>query len=333
VTRARAARSASPILRVRLFGGLAIERDDWSAPAPLSPAAEALFAHLILERRRSHARDALAGLFWGDMPDDRARNCLNTALWRIRRVLEPDPGTRGTYVETTPSGDVRFNTASDFWLDVAVFEDVLDELLAVQAEDLREDDIRRLESAVDLYAGDLLARVFDDWVLVERERLRARWVDAQVHLMRAYRTHGAWQESLAHARRVIGIDPLREEVHRELMSLYFESGQPAQAVRQYELCREILLRELGIAPAPATQALRARLGPPDASPPPAQPVTSELRLALELLNRARLALLDAERRLAEALNAVDGSRDSAAPAPVALPVREIGAGDRAAMRR
>ena len=276
---------------------------------------EALFAHLIIERRRSHGRDELAGLFWGEMPDDRARNCLNTALWRIRRVLEPDPASRGMYVETTPAGDVRFNTGSDYWLDVAVFESALDSLLSVPAEDLRADDIRRIESAVDLYGGDLLGRVFDDWVLIERERLRARWVEAQVHLMRAYRARGDWQQALTYGRRVIGIDPLQEEVHRELMSVYHEAGQPAQAIRQYERCREVLLEELGIGPAPATRELRARLGSSDGSKLTAQPPASELQVALDLLERATAVLQDAVRRVTEALNAVEGKDDGAAPAP------------------
>jgi DNA-binding SARP family transcriptional activator len=132
---------------------------------------------------------------------------------------------------------------------------------------------------------------------------------------------------------VIGIDPLREEVHRELMSLYHDWGQPAQAVRQYEHCRDVLLQELGIEPTAATQALRARLGPPDASATPTQPAVPELQLAVELLKHARFALHEAESQLAEALHAVDGSRDAAVPPPRGLPVRDQAAGDRAAIRR
>lgn len=333
MSRAISPQAGAPILRVRLFGGLVIERADWSAPARLSPAAETLFAHLIIERRRSHARDELAGLFWGDMPDDRARNCLNTALWRIRRVLEPDPGSRGMYVETTPSGDVRFNTTSDYWLDVAVFESVLDSILRVPTDELAADDIRRIESALDLYTGDLLGRVFDDWVLIERERLRARWLEAQVHLMRAYRARGAWQQALTYGRRVIGIDPLREEVHRELMSLYHESGEPAQAIRQYEQCREILLHEVGIGPAPATQELRARVASPDGPHAAAQLPASELQLALDLLARTRSVLRAAERRLAAALDAVNGRDDAGRSAQAVMQPHDNADGERGAMQR
>src|SRR5206468_10317646 len=130
-----------PILRISLFGGLAIEREDWPAPARLARGAEVLFAYLVLQRRRSHARDELAGTFWGDLPEVRARNCLNTALWRIRQVLEAEAGSRGRYIETTPSGDLRFGADGRYWLDVAVFEAALDALLPTPPERLSADDV------------------------------------------------------------------------------------------------------------------------------------------------------------------------------------------------
>jgi DNA-binding SARP family transcriptional activator len=306
---------AVPVLRVRLFGGLSIDREDWPRPAVLSRAAETLFSYLILERQRSHARDEVAGLFWGDMPDDRARNCLNTALWRIRRVLEPDPRMRGMYVETVPSGNVRFNTASDYWLDVAVFEQALDASASVPPEQLETGDVSRLESAVELYVGDVLGGVFDDWALNERERLRARYVDAQVYLMRVHRARGNGEKALAYGRRVVAVDPLREEVHRELMGVYDDLGQSAQAIRQYELCRELLVGELGVGPKAETQALRARLGSFDGSEIVTAPSAADLRLALDLLSRAGSALRDAQRGLDEALRVVnDGATNGDASA-------------------
>lgn len=294
-----------PILRVHLFGGLAIRRDDWPDTARLTRGAEALFSYLILERQRSHARDSLAGLFWGDMPDDRARNCLNTALWRLRRILEPDPAHRGTYIQTTPAGDVRFNAASDYWLDVAVLEDTLDRLLVIPPEQLDAEASRQLDAAIALYAGDLLAGVFDDWALGERERLRARYVDGRVHLMRIHIARGDLQKGLACGLDVLRDDPLREEIHREVIRLYQATGQSAHAVRQYEACREILFAELGVVPAPETEALRATLSPAPAPAAVPNLPTAAVRRAFELLGRAAHALEEAQRQVGEALGAVD----------------------------
>jgi DNA-binding SARP family transcriptional activator len=296
---------ATPILRVHMFGGLVIHRDDWPHTARLTRGAEALFSYLILERQRSHARDTLAGLFWGDMPDDRARNCLNTALWRLRRILEPDPLHRGMYIQTTPAGDVRFNAASDYWLDVAVFEDTLARLLVVPPEQLDTEAARQLDAAIGLYAGDLLTGVFDDWALAERERLRARYLDARAHLMRIHVAHGDLQKGLACGLDVLRDDPLREEIHREVIRLYQATGQSAHAVRQYEACREVLFAELGVAPAPETETLRATLSPAPAPAAVPNLPTAAVRRAFELLVRATRALEEAQRQVGEALRAVD----------------------------
>jgi DNA-binding SARP family transcriptional activator len=322
------AATRAPILRVRLFGGLSIRRDDWPSSARLTRAAENLFSYLVLERKRSHARDELAGVFWGDVPDARARNCLNTALWRLRRILEPVPAARGMYIETTPSGGVRFNEASDYWLDVAVFEQALDALLPIPPEELDAAAAVRLESAAELYTGDLLAGVFDDWALGERERLRARHADALLHLMRVNRATGDVQKSLEFGRRILRDDPLREEVHRELMAVYQATGQPAQAIRQYEACRDSLLAALGISPEPRTRALRAALGPlADEDERPVPQVA--LRRAAQLLVDAAASLHEAERRLEEALRLVDEPEADGPRRPLEAVTAERPAGDRA----
>jgi DNA-binding SARP family transcriptional activator len=80
-----------------------------------------LLAYLVLFRR-VHAREVLLDLFWGEYREDRARKCLNTALWRLRKVLEPAGVPRGTYLMTTSMGKVGFNRQSDCCLDVAEFE-------------------------------------------------------------------------------------------------------------------------------------------------------------------------------------------------------------------
>ncbi len=287
--------------RVHLFGGCWVEREGWAAPVRFARAAETLLSYLILHRQTGHARDELAGRFWGDLSENRARNCLNTTLWRIRRVLEPDAASRGSLLTTLPSGDVRFSPACECWIDVAVFEQALDELLVIAPERLSESDVERLETAIGLYTGDVLAGIFDDWALAEREHLRARHITAQMHVLAAHRAHGDLQRSLAHGRRVVAAEPLREEVHRQLIGLYRDAGQPADAWRQYDACRTILHDELGIVPAAETQALVALLDAPPTQSTRAHDASADLHHALDLVQRAASALRDAERRLNAAI--------------------------------
>ena len=93
----------------------------------------------------------------------------------------------------------------------------------------------------------------------ERERLRSLFVKGQIHLLHYYTHHAAWEQGLACAENILNLEPLREEIHRKMMRLYFKNGQRAQALRQYEKCRETLASELDVLPMEETQILYAQI--------------------------------------------------------------------------
>lgn len=220
----------------------------------MTPTAQTLLAFLLLQRTFS-PRDVLASLCWGDQPDEQARNCLNTALWRLRRSLDGAQMAPDTYLLTMPTGEVSFNWGSNHWLDVTTFEQAAVPLLNAPASTLTTDQVQGLESALALYTGDLLEGFYDDWALRERERVRGMYLDSLARLMRFHHARGAYAEGLAAGQKLLAHDPLREEIHREMMRLYLKTGERALAVRQYHLCREILADELSILPMAETEAL------------------------------------------------------------------------------
>ncbi len=83
-------------LRISLFGNIRIAHADWAADVKITRAVLSLLAYLLVYRRRIHPREVLTALFWGDHSEERARSCLSTALWRLRRVLEPGDTAKGT---------------------------------------------------------------------------------------------------------------------------------------------------------------------------------------------------------------------------------------------
>lgn len=292
-------------LRINLLGSVRLTHGDWPSAAGLPRAGQSLFAYLLLHRDRTHRREVIADTFWGDIGAHRARNCLNTALWRLRRVLEPDGIPRGAYLTTTGAGEIGFNWASDHWLDVATFEDRVKRVLARPARAMEANDIRTLERALALYTGELLEGFYDDWTLRERERLHRLYLNSLAHLMRSYGQRGATDDALRYGQRILELDPLREDIQREMMRLYLASGRRARAVRQYEACCQVLARELGVEPMPETQAIYAEarrspgqlleIAPALDLPEPGeyQRALQELRLAKEDLAQAQLRLLRA----------------------------------------
>jgi DNA-binding SARP family transcriptional activator len=306
-------------LQVFLFGTVRIVLARQPSPIKLTHTIQGLLAYLLLHRQRSHPREVLAGLFWGERSEERAHSCLSTALWRLRGTLELDGIARSTYLITGPTGEVSFGLESSYWLDVAAFEARIVQFLAQPTNGLTVDDAAALQDALSLYTADLLEGFFDPWAIRERERLRDLYINGMAHLMRYHRQQRAFEESLDCCQRILQHDPLREEFHREMMRLYLENGQRALAARQYESCRELLASELGIPPMPETQALYTQIVPQPTLRPslsaPHKEATShhqalrQLRLALRACEKAREQLQQAM-RLAERL-AEDSEPDSA----------------------
>jgi DNA-binding SARP family transcriptional activator len=171
----------------------------------------------------------------------------------LRQVLEPPPVPRGTYLLADPVGDVGFNCDSDYWLDVAALEEGVHRLQRATAD--QERDLAAAEQALAQYAGDLLDGFYAEWALRERERLRLLYLDGLGLLLHRYAELGDLDRALACAGRVLELDPIREEVHREVIRLYLRAGRRGDALRQYQTCRELLARELGVDPMPETHAL------------------------------------------------------------------------------
>jgi len=299
-------------LRVFLFGGVRMEYGDHPLELKAVRAIQPLVAYLVLHRHRTHSREKLADLFWGDDHDqDRARGCLRTALCRLRRALESGGVAPETYLLTALAGEVGFNPESDYWLDVEAFEDQANEILARPVHAIEPHDAQKLENALQLYTGDLLEDFYDDWVLWERERLQRLYLNGLAHLMRYHKRLGAYKESIECAHQILACNPLREEIHREMMRLYLESGQRALAVRQYEVCREILASELQIPPMAETQALFARAVSDSVQPERRLANGEELtcvQRALQQICQSVSSLDTAQRQLQKAIQLIEQVR-------------------------
>src|SRR5262249_16468314 len=134
-----------------------------------------------------------------------------------------------------------------------------------------------IEQAMALYRGDLLdgisirADAFEDWLLVERQRLRRLLEEALATLMARAMAVGERDRAEAAARRLLTLDPLRAAAGRALRQRHAGGGETAQALRLYETLRERLRQELGAKPEPETtrlyDAIREHRAPPTAPPP------------------------------------------------------------------
>jgi DNA-binding SARP family transcriptional activator len=284
------------LLHVSLFGGFNIELEGTDERKGLTQTTQSLLVYLLLFRHKTHSREILAATFWREYPQARARNCLNTALWRLRRYLEPKGTPPGTYLISSPAGELGFNLQCGYWLDVDVFEKQIVSLQYIPAEKIQEEDITRLESAIQLYSGDLLEGYYYDWVLRERERLRDCYLDCLYYLMYYFTAQDSVSKAASYGQEILSNDPLREDVHRHLMRLYMKNGQRCLALRQYDRCRQVLAKELKVPPMDETQDLCRRITGHEAMGEEKHPASAELQQALEKLHWAVRCMNHAQRK-------------------------------------
>jgi two-component SAPR family response regulator len=143
-----------PDLEVRLLGPPLVVQRGEMVNIPRRKA-QALLYYLISDQR-AHTRDKMATLLWEESDDVRARRNLSNAITTLRRTLGDSP--EGWSYILSEGGTLRFNTAIDCRLDVAVFE----QLITAALKEVHEHGVClpaacvRLGEAVDLYRGDLL---------------------------------------------------------------------------------------------------------------------------------------------------------------------------------
>ena len=225
------------VLTIRLFGQVRVEVDGeaWPLRAP-AKAVEAL-AYLATHHGVAVARDFLATLLWPDDEPEDGRAKLRRNLHVLAQAL-PQPAAGEPYLLTTKQ-TVGWNPEAAS-IDVIAFTEA-----GVAG---------RLDEAATWYGGDFLEGYHDDWVLVERERLRGLQLDHLRKSVQRKRGERDLAGALADVGRILGIDPWREDALRIEMLLRSQLGDRSGALAAYRGFAARLRAELDVEPTPETQA-------------------------------------------------------------------------------
>ncbi|MBI5302772.1 MAG: tetratricopeptide repeat protein [Chloroflexi bacterium] len=234
-------------LRLYLFGSFRVERDTQTIHLP-TRKVESLLAYLVLHPE-PHAREKLAALLWGDSTDELARRSLRTALSSVRQSLGDD-------VVLADRETVQLNPDFSIWVDAREISD-----FRFQIADLgsSQSTIENLQSEIDLYRGDLLAEFYDDWILPERERLRAIYIDALLQLTQHRRAKSEYTRAIEFAQKILATDSANEKAYQHIIFCLVATGDRIGALKQYDECAKKLRDELGVEPSQETIALRNRI--------------------------------------------------------------------------
>jgi DNA-binding SARP family transcriptional activator len=200
------------------------------------------------------------GWLWPDSNLKKARWSLNSAIHSLRKLLGRCPssvsgGGSVTYI-VLEEGYYRLSPAVGVATDIEDFDERYERGRRLERMGRAEEAASTYEDAIALYRGDyLLEDLYEDWTMVERERLSNAHVEMLDRLAVYYMESGQLRDSVRACYKVLEKDRCHEDSHRLLMSCYVRLGQRGRALRQYRLCERILSQEYGTAPSTETRSL------------------------------------------------------------------------------
>jgi DNA-binding SARP family transcriptional activator len=232
-------------LNLQVLGAFRVQDAAGAEIRIASRKGRALLAYLALRPGEPHSRDRLATLLWEDADEELARTSLRQALAALRKSL-PIDAHKALLADTESVG-----------IDPAI---VRSDLHAFRRA-LNAGTRTSLQEAMGHYRGDLLdgfdarSTAFDEWLTSERLTLRKELSDALNKLAELCVANGDSDGALTAATKLVALEPLNEAAHRRVMDLHAKRNAYAEALRQYRVCRDVLRRELDVAPEPATEQL------------------------------------------------------------------------------
>ncbi len=228
--------SIPPNRQIYLFGALRVYQEEHLFPLS-GEKSRNLLAHLVLNPRLPHYREKLADMLYMDTSTDRIRRNFSDTLYRLQKAL----GSDWLIVERDR---IALHVNEHLWVDVWEFERL--------AGSDQEGD---LQKAVDLYTGDLLPELYDDWLVAERELYRNQYLSALERLAAVQENNGELHHALLTLRRLVAAEPLHEPAHQSYLRLLGRLQRYGEALVHYEYLRGLMRSELDAEPLEETRLI------------------------------------------------------------------------------
>jgi DNA-binding SARP family transcriptional activator len=236
-------------LTVQMLGPFSLTIGNVSPKLPASRALS-VFKYLLLHYKQNIPREVLMDVFWPDVGADAARNNLNVTMHNLRQALRSVTSVQVIYFE---DGAYHLAPSLEIWLDVEEFDHCMKEGKQLEAQNHLTLAVVEYEIAINLYRGDLLAESpYEEWMVLERERLRVAYMDTLDHLSQIHFNQEQYAACVTLCQLILSRDVCREDIHCRLMQCYSHLGQRSLALHQYQICVEALHAELDVDPAPET---------------------------------------------------------------------------------
>jgi DNA-binding SARP family transcriptional activator len=245
---------APGVLAVRLLGVFELTIDGRRVADWRGQRTQSLMQFLAAHRHRNVPRDELIAAVWPDTDEDGGRHRLHQAVYELRRTLHAIDSGRSPVV--CSGGGYQLDDQVTVWVDAEEFDDLGSAASRCFAARRTGEAIELGQQALRLYRGDFLCQVTSaDWPTVERNRLRARFVQLSIHVGELLAERADHAGALAVIDPVLSSEPWNEDATVIKMACHARTGARSLATAAYRSCAEALYGEFGIAPAARTSRL------------------------------------------------------------------------------
>ena len=229
--------AARSTLQVRFFGHFEVLCDDEVIALGRNGKALTILKYLLANRSRPVSQDHLMGWLWPESNLKKARWSLNSAIHGLRKLLSECPASVPVNYVVLEEGYYRLCSEVRVSIDVDEFDDRYERGRNLERARRMPQAAAEYEGAIALYRDDYLVEdLYEDWTMVERERLSNAYMDMLGRLALHYMRAGQYQESIRACYRVLEKDRCHEESYCVLMRCYARLGFRGRALRQYRLC-------------------------------------------------------------------------------------------------
>jgi DNA-binding SARP family transcriptional activator len=236
-----------------MLGTLKVILNDITIDAWPSGRARSVFSFLLSQYHHLVPRDVIMDTFWPEASPESARNSLNVAIYSLRHTLKT---AFDQPVVLFHDNIYQINPDLSVWLDIDSFEKHIQAAHSAETAGQVNSAVHQYEVALNLYQGNFLEdNLYEEWPVIERERLRVLNMDALEHLSLIYLNQNQYASCETLCRRMLAFDSCREDAHCRLMRCYSRQGQQHLALRQYLACVDALHNDLDVSPSPTTAQL------------------------------------------------------------------------------
>lgn len=249
---------ARPTLVAYCLGPFRVYQNDRLITAWDGLKGQCILKYLVTHGGRPVSKDILMDLLWRDANPKAARRNLHQAIYSLRQTLRRG---HSDFQHIHFENDCyMLNSEMDIWLDSAEFEKHVQAGHRLETSGCLADAMTEYGIAEGLYQGDFLEEdLYEDWPKVQREHIRAAYLDIVDRLSEYCVQQSEHAAAIALCQKVLARDICHQEAHRRLMRCYLAQGQRHLAVRQYQACVQALKEELDLTPSEDTVALYRRI--------------------------------------------------------------------------